>query len=687
MYISYVRLELDLRLIYLNIKTLHTHVYFDFSGYMSWPGNDFHAEYLYNQLVQTVGKETDIRYRQRLFIIEDVIRNIIRPSFTRFVSGSLSEGLDLPGSDIDIMYVVPLAEAVSDTQIIKDITTLLMETDASHPGFTRLRLLAGGFEDSSPISICIRDSLLESREGLYLASDLFIKNLQHRLSSFLLHGPCLSDSNQTVDFAVCFRCKSFPNNAMQWVYRHRKHWPPSVVIDNIKKHGCLLVPIGPKQITNSQFLWRISFSVAEKQLVHSFNYTQCLCYGLLKIVLKHIINKNNDVKDMLCSYFLKTAIFWFSEEVSIEIFQRANILFCFWSCFDKLVSYVKTCFCPNYFIPEHNMFQGKVHQRNNKILLKVLDGVINGGTTGLITGLFQEGVNSTCLISNRKNYSIKLDYFVYKVFCHEKIPQTIKDGYQGIFVLKSLILSESSSYIRDVCKWWISNVSQHITQQLPTPVNIRNVENIRSRYHTHLTDSLQTNSVNGWLLYASFYYAIGQYNVTIQITDHVLSKCTSEKLQLGSLFYDNDIMNTYAQNVYETITSLNKRIQLATVSSVTFLQHSSIVPDEFRLEVEDGCFYIPFVVLSYCLKFLSYHHLGNVFKRQQALRDLHLTVEERFFIPAHLESQSLTILGMCCQLNGNINTACQCFDEALQCVSISKTAEIRKAGILSQNIR
>lgn len=332
------------------------------------------------------------------------------------------------------------------------------------------------------------------------------------------------------------------------------------------------------------------------------------------------------------------------------------------------------------------MFQGKVNQRNNKILLKVLDGVINGGTTGLITGLFQEGVNSTCLISNRKNYSIKLDYFVYKVFCHEKIPQTIKDGYRGIFVLKCLILSESSSYIRDVCKWWISNVSQIITQQLPTPVNIRNVENIRSRYHTHLKDSLQTNSVNGWLLYASFYYVIGQYNVTIQITDHVLSKCTPEKLQLGSLFYDNDIMNTYAQNVYETVTSLNKRIQFATVSSVTFLRHSSIIPDEFRLEVEDDYFYIPFVVLSYCLKFLSYFHLGDVFKRQEALWELRSTVRERFFVKEDHQSQSLLILGVCYQLSGDIDNACQCFDETLQCVTISETAGIRKANILSQNV-
>jgi hypothetical protein len=47
----------------------------------------------------------------------------------------------------------------------------------------------------------------------------------------------------------------------------------------IYKYGCILVRIGPKEIENSELLWRISFSMAEKQLSHAMNYTQILCYA------------------------------------------------------------------------------------------------------------------------------------------------------------------------------------------------------------------------------------------------------------------------------------------------------------------------------------------------------------------------------------------------------------------------
>jgi hypothetical protein len=64
-----------------------------------------------------------------------------------------------------------------------------------------------------------------------------------------------------------------------------KHIPfcADILIKEIVDYGCLLVPIGPKEIENSELLWRISFSMAEKQLSHSMNYTQILCYALLKL--------------------------------------------------------------------------------------------------------------------------------------------------------------------------------------------------------------------------------------------------------------------------------------------------------------------------------------------------------------------------------------------------------------------
>jgi hypothetical protein len=103
--------------------------------------------------------------------------------------------------------------------------------------------------------------------------------------------------------------KNIPN-------RHRPgQWPPDILIDEIVNYGCILVPIGPKEIENNDLLWRISFSMAEKQLSHAMNYTQILCYALLKLSLKNIINTYEQVKGLLCSYFMKTAMFWLSEEI------------------------------------------------------------------------------------------------------------------------------------------------------------------------------------------------------------------------------------------------------------------------------------------------------------------------------------------------------------------------------------
>jgi hypothetical protein len=47
----------------------------------------------------------DIGIRQNVFLIKDKIDNLVNTTITTVSSGSLAEGLDLPGSDMDIMYV------------------------------------------------------------------------------------------------------------------------------------------------------------------------------------------------------------------------------------------------------------------------------------------------------------------------------------------------------------------------------------------------------------------------------------------------------------------------------------------------------------------------------------------------------------------------------------------------------
>jgi fructose-1-phosphate kinase PfkB-like protein len=52
---------------------------------------------VYDNLISVVGSEMDIRIRQNVFLIKDKIYNKVNTTTTVVFSGSLAEGLDLPG--------------------------------------------------------------------------------------------------------------------------------------------------------------------------------------------------------------------------------------------------------------------------------------------------------------------------------------------------------------------------------------------------------------------------------------------------------------------------------------------------------------------------------------------------------------------------------------------------------------
>jgi hypothetical protein len=102
---------------------------------------------IYENLIRVAGSEMDIRIRQNIFLAIDKINNNVCTDITQITSGSLAEGLDLPGSDMDIMLVF------NDIHIIQNVqhmyrsaryTIFLMEDDMEFPGFSRLKLKADG---------------------------------------------------------------------------------------------------------------------------------------------------------------------------------------------------------------------------------------------------------------------------------------------------------------------------------------------------------------------------------------------------------------------------------------------------------------------------------------------------------------------------------------------------------------
>jgi hypothetical protein len=81
----------------------------------------------------------------------------------------------------------------------------------------------------------------------------------------------------------------------------------------------------------------VSFSVPEKMLIYSWYHSQIICYALLKLLLKEVIKKNQNVDKLFCSYILKTVIFWLSEELEQNVWTPNNLLNCFMLCLKRLI--------------------------------------------------------------------------------------------------------------------------------------------------------------------------------------------------------------------------------------------------------------------------------------------------------------------------------------------------------------
>ncbi|VDI28122.1 Hypothetical predicted protein [Mytilus galloprovincialis] len=282
---------------------------------------------------------------------------------TKITSGSKGEGLQLKGSDLDLMFMhrsFKVYESESDffPQSCKCIP-LLMKTEDTHPCFTQLHLVNNHdlqYDLTGDHGKRIKNSFL----GTKFSSELFrlncMRGMPNTYGMTKIHGPCISTTTESMDAVFCLKCDKWISHAKQWTIRHRTTWPSSDLIFKIISCGVLFVPIGYKGSNNEILQWRMSFSVAEKCLIFSFNHTQLLCYALLKIMIKEIVQKQEDLKSLLCSYFVKTLMFWMLEESDPSIWRPDKIITCFMACLKRLIYCVEYSTLLHYFIPDNNLF-------------------------------------------------------------------------------------------------------------------------------------------------------------------------------------------------------------------------------------------------------------------------------------------------------------------------------------------
>ncbi|XP_078336954.1 cyclic GMP-AMP synthase-like receptor 1 [Crassostrea virginica] len=366
------------------------------------------SEVVYVGMCRYVGYPTEVRIRREVTdTVEAVWRPVwIRMGFDRMESGSRREGFRLKTSDLDYMFWPPDHKVICDlSQIslyrIPQHTVILMECEDLPPGFTRLKLMTPSGDQN------VNSSLIACNNEIYISSFLYrakMLELQQAAGgiamSSIQHGPCatINHNGREADCAYCLRSHHWPNIALPWIQRCQlKNWPPDYVLSSIIKDGCHVVPISSSLLNpESGCDWRMSFSRAEQQLVNSMNHCQFLCYGLLKLFLKEVINSTEN-ESCLCSYFMKTVVFWVIQNDNHMAWVPENLLMCFWTCFKLLISWVHRGECPNFFIPQNNMFRVKVVGQNQIALFDQL------------YGLYCKGISSFFVKSNNKTIPVYAD--------------------------------------------------------------------------------------------------------------------------------------------------------------------------------------------------------------------------------------------------------------------------------------
>ncbi|KAL3860630.1 hypothetical protein ACJMK2_010726 [Sinanodonta woodiana] len=296
----------------------------------------------------------------------------------RHIFGSQAEATDMGiKSDIDLIIFPDCSTVLQDLQSWEPgSTTLLMITDrTTPPGYVKLQEVY----TIVPIPIYNQqtDTLMLDAYG---RSVLFNGHKGVKLDEAdIHHGPANTKYYRTgisTDLVFAYRALTWPYMALEWITRNRNHnWPSRETIAVIQRSGIILVPVGQPISPERHLEWRISLSYGEKILVWQFSSSQYKCYVLLKMINKYLIKpKNGD--NVMTSYHCKTCMFYLIESTPATLWQPQNLLICIELCLRKLRTWVEEGNCPNYFIPEENMFLGKVYGHIQSNLVNVLHNLI-----------------------------------------------------------------------------------------------------------------------------------------------------------------------------------------------------------------------------------------------------------------------------------------------------------------------
>ena len=288
--------------------------------------------------------------------LHDYIQDEMSVPMKVLETGSSSEGV--PYNDIDRMIFRNDFIAVETLQDIpKDYENciLLLDTATCYPGFARLKLHRphpDGLQDL--FEVIDGDSYLSSQKYVnYMLTSLISKEEMLKSKQ---HGPALLFSgtengiNKDNDIVVSLKCYGWPRQSKNFLQRIEHKDIPNVTISAFH-----VIPVAHPESSRPDIEYRISFSVAEKHIIRKWSTKQARCYYLCKNVCDNFMKPDDNSQKGLCSYFIKTVMFWMCEQKPQNFWEEKDLVECAQEIWVIIAEMVRNNVLPHYFIPDNNL--------------------------------------------------------------------------------------------------------------------------------------------------------------------------------------------------------------------------------------------------------------------------------------------------------------------------------------------
>ena len=645
-----------------------------------------HNTYLSYLLDDITGTEEIVKIRKDYCKTHDCIRST--DGINMYYTGSKAEGLDLPGSDQDYMIDmnnmidIEVSDSMEDLQSTR-ANKLLIVTDNVPPAFALLQCL-------SLYNKFLHHAKVEMDDNFYLSSEDFLSALNSSVKSqtHRIHGPSVESWSELEDISKAGKdnvpsilCKDWPSAANEWKDRPRHYgWPSQKDREGIEEFGFHLVPIGHPFSTRKSLEWRLSFSIAERTLVWSFNHTQLQCYALMKLLLKEFVKTNCAEKhtDVLCSYFIKTFLFWQFETTDKLFWQPPNLSGCMIYLLHQFYTCIESGVLRHYFIPRFNLLAIKLTPEAQTELLYLFGKVIEIGMPILeqcksLSGVFstfykiRDGMQS----ANRLTALRKRRIFYYDesvigftatdllealIRLHEFIPHET--------FLTPLVILTRKGHGSTSCVDFAINYLCSLNTTYKCYNCIQQGNKSVYCYMNRLEKNVYGSDISlSKLWLATFLLQQGDYYGSLQKVNDVLSS-----IPPYAQYYSGrtNVSNDLSKQLYVD-TFCAKKSNIISRAKESWLKDMYFKPEEYHflpraIQVElcycrrDFAVLISPFTYAYFLMFLCYHGLGQYDNRDRALRQLVDTVNDRERC-CLLRYHSYNIAGHCMLIAGYVEMA------------------------------